>query len=66
MTVHITPREKQILEHLSNGKNTDLISELLCIRPNTVNSYKRMLMDRFGAPNATSLVAAALRQGIIQ
>ncbi|MDR9777217.1 helix-turn-helix domain-containing protein [Rhizobium hidalgonense] len=64
--LRVTPREKEVLVHLSNGKTTDLIGEILGIRANTVNTYKREMMDRFGAANVTSLVAAALRRGIIQ
>lgn len=64
--IHISPREKEILVWLSRGKTTDVICEILGIRANTVNTYKREMMDRFGAANVTSLVAAALRQGIIQ
>lgn len=63
--IHISPREKEILIWLSRGKTTDVICEILGIRANTVNTYKREMMDRFGAANVTSLVAAALRQGII-
>ncbi|WP_049732849.1 response regulator transcription factor [Rhizobium ecuadorense] len=65
MSIHVTPREKEVLVHLSNGKTTDLIGEILGIRANTINTYKREMMDRFGAANVTSLVAAALRQGVI-
>lgn len=64
--IRISPREKEILVWLSRGKTTDVICEILGIRANTVNTYKREMMDRFGAANVTSLVAAALRQGIIQ
>jgi DNA-binding CsgD family transcriptional regulator len=63
--IKVTPREREILLWLSNGKTTDVICEILGIRANTVNTYKREMMDKFGAANVTALVASALRHHII-
>lgn len=63
---YVSPREKEIIMWLSHGKTTGQICEILSIKPATVEGYKRDAMDRFGAANVTSLVAAALRKGIIQ
>lgn len=62
----VTPREKEILLWLSEGKTTDIICEILSVSYHTVETHKQTMMNRFGAANVTSLVAAALRQGIIQ
>lgn len=65
LVFHVSPREKEIIMWLSHGKTTGQICEILSIKPATVEGYKREVMDRLGAANVTSLVAAALRQGII-
>lgn len=61
----MSPRETEIILWLSHGKTTGQICEILGIKPATVEGYKREAMDKLGAANVTSLVASALRQGII-
>lgn len=58
-----TPREQEVLKAISEGLNTGEISERLCISENTVETYRKNLMLKFGAKNATDLVMKALASG---
>lgn len=62
----ITPREKEIITWLSYGKTTDDICAILACTKFTVESHKKNVMDKLGVPNATAMVASALRQGLVE
>jgi LuxR family quorum sensing-dependent transcriptional regulator len=63
--ITVTPMEKEILVWLSDGKTAGEIGEIIGRARSTVETHKQQIMNKFGAANVTSLVAAALRQGII-
>lgn len=60
-----TPREQEVLEAISEGLSTGEISDKLCISENTVETYRKNLMLKFGAKNATDLVVKALASGYL-
>lgn len=65
-TVHITPREKEVIVWLSHGKTAAAIAEFMGCARATVESHKHHVMTKMGAANVTAMVAMALREGIVQ
>ncbi|WP_234418563.1 two component system response regulator [Dongshaea marina] len=60
----LTPREKQILKLISEGKRNNDIADTLNIGVKTVRTHRLNLMRKLGAHNATELVHWALRLGL--
>jgi DNA-binding NarL/FixJ family response regulator len=58
---HLTPRQKQILHLIAEGKNVKQIAFELKVSIKTVESHRTQLMERLGIPNATALVRYAAR-----
>jgi DNA-binding NarL/FixJ family response regulator len=58
---HLTPRQKQILHLISEGKNVKQIAFELKVSVKTVESHRAELMERLGIPNAAALVRYAAR-----
>ncbi|MGA9856074.1 MAG: response regulator transcription factor [Gammaproteobacteria bacterium] len=58
---HLTPRQKQILQLISEGKNVKQIAFELKVSIKTVESHRTQLMERLGIPNAMALVRYAAR-----
>ncbi len=57
----LTPRQKQILQLISEGKNVKQIAFELKVSIKTVESHRTQLMERLGIPNASALVRYAAR-----
>ncbi|MDE2234294.1 MAG: response regulator transcription factor [Gammaproteobacteria bacterium] len=57
----LTPRQKQILQLISEGKNVKQIAFELKLSVKTVESHRTQLMERLGIPNAMALVHYAAR-----
>ncbi|MGH8378784.1 MAG: response regulator transcription factor [Gammaproteobacteria bacterium] len=58
---HLTPRQKQILHLISEGKNVKQIAFELELSVKTVESHRAELMERLGIPNAAALIRYAAR-----
>ena len=63
--VHATSRERQILYALARGEPNNQIAERLGISPSTVDKHRTSLMRKFGARSLGELLAAALREGLL-
>jgi DNA-binding CsgD family transcriptional regulator len=63
--VHITPREREIILRLSDGKTAKEIGQIIGCARATVETHKQHIMNKLGAANVTSMVAMASRAGII-
>ncbi len=61
-----TPRQKEIILHLSNGHTVEQIGERLAISHWTVRTHITDAFERCGANNSPGLIAMALRKGWIQ
>ena len=55
----ISPREKEILMLIDQGKETDEIAESLYISRNTVNNHRQNMLNRLGIKDTTALVHLA-------
>lgn len=61
-----TRREREVLEAMAKGMNTHEIALFLKISENTVETFRKRLMSKFGAKNATDIVVKAITRGWIE
>ena len=59
----LTPRERDVLEHLVAGRPNKVIAYELSISPRTVEIHRAHLMDKMGARSLSDLIRAALSAG---
>jgi len=62
----LTPREIDVLRHLSGGNRNRDIAEQLFISEETVKVHIKHIMEKLGASDRTQAVAIAVRRGIIE
>lgn len=61
----LTPREKEILELISQGNTSQKIAEKLIISPRTVDTHRTNLMRKLEIKNTAGLVRYAIENGYI-
>jgi DNA-binding NarL/FixJ family response regulator len=61
----ITPRQREILQLIAEGKNTKQIAEILYISTKTVETHRSQLMDRLDIHDIAGLVRYAIRIGLV-
>jgi DNA-binding NarL/FixJ family response regulator len=61
----ITPRQREILQLLGEGRSAKEISEALSISTRTVEFHKYQMMQTLGLHNSAELVHFAIKQGIV-
>jgi DNA-binding NarL/FixJ family response regulator len=61
----LTPRQRETLRLLAEGRNTKEIAADLGVSVKTIESHRAQLMDRLGIRDVPGLVKYALRHGII-
>jgi DNA-binding NarL/FixJ family response regulator len=62
----LTPREREVLERLTEGTTNKKIANALCISENTVKNHLRNILDKLHLQNRVQAVAYALREGLFQ
>lgn len=62
----LTPRQREILQMIAEGKTTKQIALILGISVKTVESHRAQLMKRLGVQDIASLVRHALRIGLVE
>ncbi len=62
----LSPREREVLQHLFDGRSNREIASTLGISEHTVNIHVRNVMAKLGASRRTEAIATALRKGIIR
>jgi PAS domain S-box-containing protein len=65
MTATLTPRQRQVLHAIAEGKSTTQIAEELHLAPTTVRNYVRAVLRALGARSRLEAVLIALREGIV-
>lgn len=62
---NLTPRERQIMELVAQGKSNRAIAESLMLTETTVKSYLRTLYRRLSVSDRAHAVACAIRAGLM-
>ena len=61
----LTPRQREVLQLVAEGKSTKEISSALGISPKTVEFHRNCLMDELGLRGIAELTRYAISQGMI-
>lgn len=61
----LTPRHREILQLIAEGKSTKQISVLLDASPKTIESHRSSLMERLDIHEVAGLVRYAIRNGLV-
>ncbi|HET6428312.1 MAG TPA: response regulator transcription factor [Phycisphaerae bacterium] len=61
----LTPREREVLQLIAEGKTNRNIAEVLGLSVKTVDTHRAHLMRKLGIHDQTTLVKFALRRGIV-
>ncbi len=65
-TGKLTPREKQVLQLIAEGKSNKEIAALLELSVNTVSVHRANIMDALGIHRTAELVLYAVSKGLVQ
>jgi RNA polymerase sigma factor (sigma-70 family) len=61
----LTPREKEVLQLLAEGKTNKDVAALLDVSPYTVESHRTNLMQKLNVHNTAEIVLYAVRKGLV-
>lgn len=64
-TIELTPRQRNVLQLLAEGKSAKEIGAILEISPRTVETHKYKMMDDLGLETSAQLVKYAIQHGLI-
>jgi DNA-binding NarL/FixJ family response regulator len=60
----LTPREREVLQLLAEGKSPRGIAQALHLSVKTVEAHRRQIMDKLGFASLADLIKYALREGL--
>ncbi|NLO70469.1 MAG: response regulator transcription factor [Porphyromonadaceae bacterium] len=63
--VWLTPREKELLKHITEGYTNAEIAEKMFLGVETINSYRKNLLIKLNAKNTAVLVRMALEEKLV-
>lgn len=61
----LTPREREVLQYLVNGKSNKEIAAILNLSANTIAVHRANIMDALKVHNTADLVVFAIRAGLV-
>ena len=61
----LTPRQREVVQLLAEGRTGKDVADLLCISPRTVEFHKYKLMQELGLQSSAELIRYAMKHGII-
>ena len=61
----LSPRQREVLQLLAEGKSAKEVAEALCISPRTVEFHKYRIMEELGMSTSAELVHYAIKLGLI-
>ena len=64
-SIEITPRQRDVLQLLAEGKSAKEIGAILGISARTVETHKYKMMDDLGLESSAQLVHYAIRHGLV-
>ena len=62
----LTPRQREILQLVAEGKSTKEVAQLLDLSAKTVETHRAQIMDRLGIRDLAGLVRYAVRTGLVR
>ncbi len=62
----LTPRERQVLQLIAEGKSTKEIASILGVSVKTADTHRTRLMDKLDIHDVAGVVRYAVRHGIVQ
>lgn len=65
-TEELTPREREVLTHIAEGKTNREIADALVISPKTVDRHRENIMQKLNLHSRVELVKYAISRGLIQ
>jgi two-component system, NarL family, response regulator NreC len=60
----LTPREREVLQLMAEGRSTAQIAESLCVSVKTVEAHRKQLMTKLDIHSVAELTKYAIRQGL--
>jgi two-component system response regulator NreC len=60
----LTTREREVLQLMAEGKNTNQIADNLCVSVKTVEAHRKQLMNKLDIHSVAELTKYAIRQGL--
>ncbi len=63
--VHLTPRERDVLRLVCDGRSNDEIAGALSISPRTVETYLQRMFSRLEVASRTELATRAVQEGLL-
>jgi DNA-binding NarL/FixJ family response regulator len=60
----LTPREREVLQLITEGKTTSQIADCLCVSVKTVEAHRKQVMNKLGIHSVAELTKYAIRQGL--
>ena len=63
---NLSPRERQILQLVAEGKSSAEAAAMLFLSPKTVDTYRSRMMQKLGIGDLPSLVKFAIQHGVTQ
>ena len=60
----LTPREREVVQLLAEGKGTRQVAEALTISVNTVDTHRRRAMEKLDVSSLAELTKYAIREGL--
>lgn len=64
--VLLTPRQKEVLEHIAKGQTNDEIARRLVVSRRTVERHVAAILDKFGVGNRAAAAAVGVAAGLAQ
>jgi DNA-binding NarL/FixJ family response regulator len=61
----LTPRERQVLQMITEGKRSSQIADLLQISVKTVDTHRQQIMNKLKTHSVAELTKYAIREGLI-
>ena len=65
MNIHLSPRENQILQLISQELTTSEIAQNIFVSPETVRTHRRHLHAKLGVRNVAGLIRVAFELGFL-
>jgi DNA-binding NarL/FixJ family response regulator len=63
--VKLTPRQREVLQLLAEGRSAKEVGNILCISPRTVEFHKYKMMEELNLKTSAGLLQYAIKQGIV-